>query len=123
MVYLGGGAGMAPLRSHLSHLFETHNTTRRGQLLVWRALAAGAVLPGLLRGPGQRQHANFSFHVALSEPQPEDRGQGHTGFIHEVLQREYLATHPDPDGRSITTSAARRPMIQAARHMLQRAGR
>jgi Na+-transporting NADH:ubiquinone oxidoreductase subunit F len=43
-----------------------------------------------------RNHANFTFQVALSEPLPEDGWAGHTGFIHEVLVREYLQTHPDP---------------------------
>ena len=71
MVYLGGGAGMAPLRSHLSHLLETQKTDAPRQLLVWCALAAGDVLPGLLRGPGGQDTPTSRFHLALSEPQPD----------------------------------------------------
>ena len=115
MVYLGGGAGMAPLRSHLSYLLET-SRPNAGQLLVRGALAAGALLPGLLRGAGQRA-PQFQLPVALSEPQPEDSGTSHTGFIHEVLKREYLDTHPDP--KSIDYYLCGPPaMIQAATHML-----
>ena len=55
-----------------------------------------------------RKNENFSFHVALSEPLPDDRWQSHTGFIHEVLKREYLDSHPDPRA-SIIFCVARQP--------------
>lgn len=86
---------MAPLRSHIAHLFETEKTTR--QVSYWfgartrRDLFYQDYFARLAE-----QHDNFRFHVALSEPLPEDGWTGHTGFIHEVLRCEYLNTHPDP---------------------------
>jgi MocE subfamily Rieske [2Fe-2S] domain protein len=95
MVYLGGGAGMAPLRSHLAHLFETVKTPRR--VSYWYGARSLQELFYLDYFESlARQHDNFTFHVALSEPLPGDRWTSHTGFIHEVLLREYLASHPDP---------------------------
>lgn len=95
MVYLGGGAGMAPLRSHLAHLFETQRTARR--VSYWygaRSLQEMFYQDYFVELA--RQHDNFAFHFALSEPLPEDGWQSHTGFIHDVLKREYLDKHPDP---------------------------
>jgi Na+-transporting NADH:ubiquinone oxidoreductase subunit F len=67
------------------------------------------------------QNKNFSFHIALSEPQPEDNWQSQTGFIHDVLKREYLDTHPDP--KSIEYFLCGPPaMIQAATVMLKNLG-
>lgn len=66
-------------------------------------------------------HVNFSFHVALSEPLPEDQWQSHTGFIHEVLKREYLDAHPNP--RDIEYFLCGPPaMIKAATTMLAKLG-
>ncbi len=95
MVYVGGGAGMAPLRSHLVHLLEIEKTTRR--VSFWygaRSLQESFYRDYFERLAGERP--NFSFHLALSEPRPEDNWQSHVGYIHEVLQRQYLAEHPDP---------------------------
>ena len=96
MVYIGGGAGMAPLRAHLSHLFETEGTRRR--VSYWygarsrQELYYGDFFAGLAE-----RHPNFSFHQALSSPLPEDDWDGLTGFIHEVVQAQHLADHPSPD--------------------------
>jgi MocE subfamily Rieske [2Fe-2S] domain protein len=120
MVYIGGGAGMAPLRAHLSHLFETGNTSRRvsywygarsKQELYYQeyfeALAAN--------------HSNFRFHPALSSPLPEDGWTGHTGFIHEVVMDHYLANHENP--RSIEFYLCGPPaMIKACTKMLGELG-
>jgi len=120
MVYLGGGAGMAPLRSHLASLFETQQTERR--VSYWygaRSLQELFYQDYFERLA--RENPNFSFHVALSEPQPEDRWTGSTGFIHEVLQREYLNTHPDPT--AIEYYLCGPPlMIRAATDMLKELG-
>ena len=95
MVYLGGGAGMAPLRAHISRLLETEKSERC--ISYWyggrsrQELFYQDFFEGLAK-----EHPNFSFHSALSEPLPGDRWNGPTGFIHEVLRREYLAGHPDP---------------------------
>jgi len=95
MVYVGGGSGMAPLRSHLSHLFETMKTSRR--VSFWYgARSRQEVFYQEYFERLVRQHPNFSFHLALSEPQPEDDWAGPTGYIHEVLAREYLNDHADP---------------------------
>jgi len=116
MVYLGGGAGMAPLRSHLSHLFESEKTGRR--VSFW--YGARSLQESFYRHYFEnlaRQFPNFSFHLALSEPQPGDNWQSYTGFIHEVLLENYLASHSDPT--SIEYYVCGPPaMVQAALKML-----
>ncbi len=95
MVYVGGGAGMAPLRSHLVHLFETEKTTRR--ISFW--YGARSLQECYYRDYFERlakEFPNFSFHLALSEPRPADNWKSHTGFIHEVLRDNYLVHQPDP---------------------------
>ncbi len=117
MVYLGGGTGMAPLRSHLAWLLETRQI--KTKISYWygarsqRELFYKEYFEKLAR-----EHANFSFQVALSEPQPEDNWGSPTGFIHEVLKREYLETHPDP--KSVEYFLCGPPvMIKAATEMLK----
>ena len=95
MVYIGGGAGMAPLRSHLSYLFETLKTGRRVSFWYGARSRQEMFYQDYFEALA-REHENFSFHVALSEPLPEDQWSSHTGYIHEVVQREYLARHADP---------------------------
>lgn len=116
MVYLGGGAGMAPLRSHLAHLFETEKTGRR--VSFW--YGARSLQESFYREYFENiacHFPNFTFHLALSEPLPSDNWQSHTGFIHEVLRDQYLAKHPDP--RSIEYYLCGPPaMVQAALKML-----
>jgi len=120
LVYIGGGAGMAPLRSHISWLFETRQTSalvsywygaRSQQELFYQDYFEELA----------RKHENFSFHAALSEPLPDDQWQSHTGFIHEVVKREFLDTHPNP--RSIEYFLCGPPaMIKAASRMLKDLG-
>ena len=95
MVYLGGGAGMAPLRSHLAYLFETQKTPRRVSYWYGARSLQEMFYEDYFEDLA-RKHDNFTFHVALSEPLPEDQWQGPTGFIHEVLKEAYLDKHPDP---------------------------
>ena len=95
MVYLGGGAGMAPLRSHLSYLLETQKTSRRVSYWYGARSLQEMFYQDYFEDLA-RKNANFTFHVALSEPRPEDQWRSHTGFIHEVLKQEYLDSHPDP---------------------------
>jgi Na+-transporting NADH:ubiquinone oxidoreductase subunit F len=95
MVYIGGGAGMAPLRAHLSHLFETEHTARK--VSFWYGARSRQEIfyeDVFLRLA--HAHPNFSFHLALSSPLPEDNWTGHTGFIHEVVLEKYLSDHPNP---------------------------
>ncbi|MGH9588769.1 MAG: NADH:ubiquinone reductase (Na(+)-transporting) subunit F, partial [Terracidiphilus sp.] len=95
MIYLGGGAGMAPLRAHLSHLLETDRSVRKIGYWYGARSRQEIFYEDYFRGL-EAQHHNFSFHLALSSPLPEDKWTGHTGFIHEVLLTDYLAGHPDP---------------------------
>jgi len=97
MVYAGGGSGMAPLRSHVSHLLETLKTNRR--ISFWYgARSRQEIFYREYFEDLARRCPNFSFHLALSEPQTEDNWTGLTGFIHEVLAEEYLKNHPKPAG-------------------------
>lgn len=120
MVYLGGGAGMAPLRAHLSHLFETRKTSRR--VSFWYgARSLQEVFYQDYFEDLARKHPNFSFHLALSEPQPADDWQSYTGFIHDVLHQQHLANHADPT--AIEYYLCGPPvMIQAATKMLEKLG-
>lgn len=120
MVYLGGGAGMAPLRSHLSRLLETQNTSSRVSYWYGARSLQELFYQDYFEGLAQKNN-NFSFHVALSEPQPEDHWDSHTGFIHEVLKREYLDSHRDPN--EIEYFLCGPPvMIQAATKMFSELG-
>ena len=120
MVYLGGGAGMAPLRSHLAWLFETRKTP--ALVSYWYgARSLKELFYQDYFDELSKKNENFSFHVALSEPVPEDEWHSHTGFIHDVLRHEYLASHPNP--KSIEYFLCGPPaMIQAATQMLKEMG-
>ncbi|HEU5081084.1 MAG TPA: NADH:ubiquinone reductase (Na(+)-transporting) subunit F [Opitutaceae bacterium] len=94
MIYIGGGAGMAPLRAHLSHLFETENTQRR--VSFWYGARSRQEI--YYRDYFEKlvaQHRNFAFHVALSSPLSEDQWSGKIGFIHDVVADHALRNHPN----------------------------
>ena len=95
MIYVGGGAGMAPLRSHLSHLFETLRTNRRVSYWYGARSKQEVYYDGYFENLARR-FENFSFRVALSEPLPEDHWSGYSGFIHEILDKHCLSSHPNP---------------------------
>ena len=96
MVYIGGGAGMAPLRSHIFELLKGSDSKRK--ISYWYG---GRSMREVFYQDEfeelERTHDNFSFHLALSSPLPEDNWTGSTGFIHQVLYDEYLAKHPAPE--------------------------
>ena len=95
MVYIGGGAGMAPMRSHLFHLFQTLKTGRK--VSFWYgARSVREMFYDKHFKEIENKFPNFSYNVALSEPMEEDNWSGHTGFIHQVLHDEYLKNHEDP---------------------------
>jgi MocE subfamily Rieske [2Fe-2S] domain protein len=120
MIYLGGGAGMAPMRAHIAHLFEVMKTERRVSYWYGARSRQELFYQDYFEGLAA-QHPNFSFHVALSEAQQEDAWAGPTGFIHEVLWREYLSQHPNP--LAIEYYLCGPPMmIQAATKMLHGLG-
>ncbi len=95
-VFIGGGAGMAPMRSHLMHLFRTEETDLK--VSFWygaRSLREAFYMEDF--NAIQEDFPNFQWHLALSEPLPEDEWTGLTGFIHQVLLDEYLSKHPEPE--------------------------
>lgn len=120
MIYIGGGAGMAPLRSHLAYLFETEKTARR--VSFWYgARSRQEIFYDDYFEQLAKQHPNFSFHLALSSPLPEDDWTGHEGFIHDVVLTQYLATHPNP--KAVEYYLCGPPMmIKACTQMLTRLG-
>ena len=95
MVYIGGGAGMAPLRAHLSSLLETERTARK--VSFWYgARSKQEVFYDDFFEELAAKHSNFSFNVALSAPLEEDQWDGHEGFIHEVVEEKHLRGHINP---------------------------
>jgi Na+-transporting NADH:ubiquinone oxidoreductase subunit F len=96
MVYIGGGAGMAPLRAHIFHLFHTMKSDRK--VSYWYG---GRSVRELFYTEHFREieenFPNFKYNIALSDPLPEDNWTGHTGFIHQVVLDEYLSKHEEPE--------------------------
>ncbi len=96
MMFIGGGAGMAPMRSHIFDQFLTKRTTRKATF--WYG---GRSLRELFYIDEfeaiQKEFPNFTFDVALSAPLPEDNWTGKTGFIHQVILDNYLKDHPNPE--------------------------
>ncbi len=106
MIYIGGGAGMAPLRSHIFHLFHTEKSDRK--VSYWYGGRSKRELFYLDHFRNiEKDFPNFKFHIGLSEPLEEDNwkvkesldgeGDGYVGFIHQVLYDNYLRDHPDPE--------------------------
>ena len=95
-MFIGGGAGMAPMRSHIFHLFHTEKTNvpvtfwygARSRREIFYQDQFEAI---------EKDFPNFKFHVGLSEPKPEDNWKGYTGFIHQVIFDNYLKDHPAPE--------------------------
>jgi Na+-transporting NADH:ubiquinone oxidoreductase subunit F len=96
LVYIGGGAGMAPLRAQILDLLETQQSPRK--ISYWygarsrRELYYEEVFERL-----QDEHDNFTWHPALSEAEQGDAWDGFSGFIHQVAYDNYLAQHPSPE--------------------------
>lgn len=95
MVYIGGGAGMAPLRAHLSHLLETEKTARKISFWYGARSRQEIFYQDYFQSLSEA-HTNFAFHLALSSPLPEDQWSGHVGFIHEVVIENHLRDHANP---------------------------
>ena len=96
MVFVGGGAGMAPMRSHIFDQFRRVNTGRK--VSFWygaRSLREAFYIDDFNRIAAEND--NFDWRLALSEPLPEDNWDGLTGFIHQVLYDNYLKDHPAPE--------------------------
>jgi len=107
MLYIGGGAGMAPMRSHLFHLFHTLKTGRK--VTYWYGGRSKRELFYLDHFQKiEKEFPNFRFFIVLSEPMPEDNwtdktdvddreGDGFTGFVHQAVIDQYLSKHDDPE--------------------------
>ncbi|RCU49127.1 MULTISPECIES: NADH:ubiquinone reductase (Na(+)-transporting) subunit F [Corallincola] len=96
MVFVGGGAGMAPMRSHIFDQLRRLDSKRK--MSFWYGARSKREMFyvedfDML----QKEHPNFQWHVALSDPQPEDNWDGYTGFIHNVLFENYLRDHEAPE--------------------------
>ncbi len=96
MVYIGGGAGMAPLRSHIFHLVHTLRTNRKVSYWYGARSLREVFYEDEFRAI-EKEFPNFKFHLALSEPLPEDKWNGLTGFIHKVLLDNYLSKLDEPE--------------------------
>ncbi len=108
MVYIGGGAGMAPLRSHLFHLFHTLKTKDRKVSFWYGGRSTRELFYTDHFRKIEAEFPNFTYNIALSDPLPEDNwkvktslddkdGDGYQGFIHQVLLDNYLSKHPEPE--------------------------
>ena len=96
MVFIGGGAGMAPMRSHIFDQLRRLKSKRK--MTFWygaRSLREMFYVQDF--DTLQKENPNFNWHIALSEPKPEDNWTGYTGFIHNVLYENYLKNHPAPE--------------------------
>ncbi len=97
MIYIGGGAGMAPLRSHLFHLFHTEKEKNRKVTFWYGGRSSREVFYTDHFRNIEKDFPNFKYNIALSEPLPEDNWTGYTGFIHQVLYDNYLKEHSAPE--------------------------
>ncbi len=96
MIYVGGGAGMAPMRSHIFHLFHTLKTNRKVSYWYGARSKREVFYEDHFRDI-EKEFPNFTFNIALSEPAEEDKWEGPTGFIHQVLYDNYLRYHEEPE--------------------------
>ncbi|QDU59719.1 Na(+)-translocating NADH-quinone reductase subunit F [Planctomycetes bacterium Pan216] len=117
MIYIGGGAGMAPLRAHLFHLFHTLKTRDRKVSFWYGARSVREMFYTDDFRNIEKEYDNFSYHVALSEPMEEDNWTGPVGFIHQVCLDNYLKNHPAPEECEYYMCGPP-PMINAVNKML-----
>jgi len=111
MMFIGGGAGMAPMRSHIFDQFKTKHTNRKATF--WYGGRSKRELFYMDQFEEiERENPNFKFEVALSEPLKEDNWKGYTGFIHQVIYDNYLKNHPEPE--DIEYYLCGPPMMNAA---------
>lgn len=111
MIYIGGGAGMAPLRSHIFHLFHTDKTDRKVSYWYGARSMREVFYEEDFRNI-EKDFPNFKFNIALSEPLPEDNWNGYVGFIHQVVLDNYLSKHTEPE--EIEYYLCGPPMMNAA---------
>jgi Na+-transporting NADH:ubiquinone oxidoreductase subunit F len=120
MLFVGGGAGMAPMRSHIFDQFKRLKTNRK--ITYWygaRSLREAFYIEDF--DSIQREFENFRWYLALSEPLPEDNWTGYTGFIHQVVLENYLKDHPAPEDIEYYLCGPP-PMLAACMKMLEDLG-
>jgi Na(+)-translocating NADH:ubiquinone oxidoreductase F subunit len=87
---------MAPMRSHISYLLESLNSERK--ISFWYGARSKKELFYVDYFKSlEEKYPNFEFQIALSDPKPEDKWQGHTGFVHSIFENVYLMNHPKPN--------------------------
>jgi Na+-transporting NADH:ubiquinone oxidoreductase subunit F len=96
MMFIGGGAGMAPMRSHIFDQFHTKKTSRKATYWYGARSKKEIFYEEDFRKI-EKDFDNFDFTIALSEPLPEDNWEGDTGFIHKVIYDRYLSKHEEPE--------------------------
>jgi Na+-transporting NADH:ubiquinone oxidoreductase subunit F len=121
MLYIGGGAGMAPLRAHLLHLYKTLKTTDRTISYWYGARSKNEIFYEEDFRAIEKEFPNFTFHIALSEPRPEDNWTGYVGFIHQVIYDNYLKDHDAPEDIEYYMCGPG-PMANAVKGMLDSIG-
>ena len=121
MLYVGGGAGMAPLRSHILHLLNTLKITDRKITYWYGARSKGEIFYEEDFRALEKEFPNFTFNIALSAPLPEDNWTGYTGFIHEVILNKYLINHDEPEEIEYYMCGPG-PMAKAVEKMLDNLG-
>ncbi|MBP8790629.1 MAG: NADH:ubiquinone reductase (Na(+)-transporting) subunit F [Breznakibacter sp.] len=111
MMFIGGGAGMAPMRSHIFHLFQTAKTGRKVTFWYGARSRKEIFYEEQFRAI-EKEFPNFTFTIALSEPHADDKWDGPVGFIHQVIQDNYLVKHEEPE--DIEYYLCGPPMMNAA---------
>jgi len=96
MMFIGGGAGMAPMRSHIFDQFLTKKTTRKATFWYGGRSMRELFYVDQFRAI-EKEFPNFTFNIGLSEPMPEDNWTGYTGFIHQIIHDNYLVNHEEPE--------------------------
>jgi Na+-transporting NADH:ubiquinone oxidoreductase subunit F len=96
MMFIGGGAGMAPMRSHIFDQFLTQKTKRKATFWYGGRSMRELFYVDQFRAI-EKDNPNFTFNIGLSEPMPEDNWTGYTGFIHQIIHDNYLVNHEEPE--------------------------
>merc|ERR1711991_1050573 len=96
MMFIGGGAGMAPMRSHIFDLYHTKKSNRKATFWYGGRSLRELFYVDQFREI-EKNFPNFKFHIGLSEPLPEDNWDGYEGFIHQIIMDNYLKNHPEPE--------------------------
>ncbi|MBI9036135.1 MAG: NADH:ubiquinone reductase (Na(+)-transporting) subunit F [Bacteroidales bacterium] len=96
MMFIGGGAGMAPMRSHIFHLYNTEKSNRKSTFWYGGRSSRELFYVDQFKKI-EEENPNFKFNIGLSEPLPEDNWDGYVGFIHQIIYDNYLKNHAEPE--------------------------